>query len=189
MEIRILLDVTDKLDRALRRIAYSLLARGAVFAKDETAQNQDVPAEDEPKNESARTDEAKETDAPKAEPKKRARSRKPSAPAVEIYTPATMADGGKGGDDIADSAAEAAPEAAPAQENEDELGKGAVGELISELTSRLINRMNEESRDKATINRNLRAKCEELQLKFPTVPALIQAIGYGNAYRACIGEG
>ena len=208
MEIRILLDITDKLDIALRRLARSVLARGAVFAMDGSAKKQDVPAEDAPKDESARTDDGEkesEAQAPKAEPKKRTRARKAAvAPAAEISTPAAIADGGKDGDGIAESAPAPEPEAAPApepeaaptqaqetapQENEDELGKGAVGEIISELTGRLINRMNEEARDKATINRNLRAKCEELQLKFPTVPALIQAIGYGNAYKACIGEG
>lgn len=216
MEIRILLDISEKFEKALRRLANSLLAGGAVFARDESAKNQDVPAEEAPKDESVRTGYGKDGEAPKAEPKKRARSRKPSAPAVGISTHAAMADGGKEGDGTAESAddAEAAPaaapeqepakklygvyamteaaaeaEAAPDQENEDELGKGAGGEMISELTGRLINRMNEEARDKATINRNLRAKCEELQLKFPTVPALIQAIGYGNAYKACIGEG
>lgn len=212
MEIRILLDISEKFEKALRRIAYSMLAGGAVFAKCETAQNQDVPAEEEPKADAPKTDDATKADAPKP---KRAKARKAAAPAVEISTPAAMADGGKDGDGKAENVAEAdaAPTEAPGQapnkrygvygvaaaaaddeaetkqENEDELGKGAVGEIISELTGRLINRMNEEARDKATINRNLRAKCEELQLKFPTVPALIQAIGYGNAYKACIGEG
>lgn len=209
MEIRILLDISEKFEKAVRRLAYSILAGGAAFAKGETAPNQDVPAEEAPKNESARTDGEKEDDAPRAEPKKRAKARKAAAPAVEISTPAAVADGGKDADGKAENVAEAEtalapesarvataeaatePEAKPeaAQENEDELGKGAVGEVISELTGKLINRMNEEARDKATINRNLRAKCEELQLKFPTVPALIQAIGYGNAYKACIGEG
>ena len=214
MEIRILLDITDKLEKALRRMAFAIVAGGGMAcAKEGTAQNQDVPAENAPKDESAPKD-----DAPKPEPKKRARAKKPSAHAVEISTPAAMVEGGKDEDVNAEShaeaeavepAADAEPEQAPenklfgvygvatqeqaapepAQENEDELGKGAVGEIISELTGRLINRMNEEARDKATINRNLRAKCEELQLKFPTVPALIQAIGYGNAYKACIGEG
>lgn len=262
MEIRILLDITDKLDKALRRIAYAIIAGGvAAFAKDETAQNQDVPAEDDPAKENARTDGApKADDAPNPAPKKRAKAKKPSSPAVEICTSAAIAEGGQDGDGTEESVAEAkaenaaepaaasrkdnesehgkgivgdivstaglqanpptahrlareetpeseqepakklygvylaaatmqAHEDAPTQENEDELGKGAIGEIISELTGRLINRMNEEARDKATINRNLRAKCEELQLKFPTVPALIQAIGYGNAYKACIGEG
>lgn len=215
MEIRILLDISEKFEKAIRRLAYSMLAGGAAFAKGETAPNQDVPAEEAPKSESARTDGGKEDDAPRAEPKKRAKARKVAAPAVEISTPAAIEDGGKEGAGKAENVAEAetapAPEAAPApesarvaeaeaetepedkpeaaQENEDELGKGAIGEVISELSGKLINRMNEEARDKATINRNLRAKCEELQLKFPTVPALIQAIGYGNAYKACIGEG
>lgn len=220
MEIRILLDISDKFEKALRRLAYSMLAGGgAVFVKDETAKAQDVPAKEAPTGGNTQTDGGEESGAPKAEPKKRAKAKKAAAPAVEISTPAAMADGGKDGDGNAENVAEAetapAPETAPAkalygvygvaaaeaakvdvaadeaatQENEDELGKGAVGEMISELTGRLINRMNEEARDKATINRNLRAKCEELQLKFPTVPALIQAIGYGNAYKACIGEG
>lgn len=227
MEIRILLDISEKFEKALRRIAYAIAAQG-VIAK---AQNQDVPAEEAPTADAPKTDDAPTADAPKTgdAPKKRAKAKKQAAPAVEISTPAAIAEGGKDGDGIAESNNEAAPEVAqenedkvvevtgriistehvqaqpatsrrlvseeaPApevapQENEDELGKGAVGEIISELTGRLINRMNEEARDKATINRNLRAKCEELQLKFPTVPALIQAIGYGNAYKACIGEG
>lgn len=231
MEIRILLDITDKLEKALHSIEDAIIAGGiTVRAKDETAQNQNLPPDprgnrrpclytpegptadapkkdDAPTGESAQTEDAKESESPK----KRAKAKKPAAPAAEIYTLAAMADGGKEGDGKAENVAEAEsaeaahanrlygvytagvpelkPETAPTQENEDELGKGAVGEVISELTGRLITRMNEEARDKATINRNLRAKCEELQLKFPTVPALIQAIGYGNAYKACIGEG
>ena len=75
MEIRILLDITDKLDKALRRIAYAIIAGGgAVFAKDE-AQNQDVPADDAPADGSARTDGAKESDAPKPEPTKRTKAK------------------------------------------------------------------------------------------------------------------
>lgn len=244
MEARILLDISEKFEKALRRLAYAIAA-GAAIAKEGTAQSQDVPAgckrpeprgtrrlctytseeapmadapkaDEAPTADASKADEAPTSDAPKTSdaskaddaPKKR--KAKKQAPAVEISTSAAIAEGEKEGDGIEkdmaeaetaegaetaptpESAREAAaePEDKPeAQENEDELGKGAVGEVISELTGRLINRMNEEARDKATINRNLRAKCEELQLKFPTVPALIQAIGYGNAYKACIGEG
>lgn len=256
MEIRILLDISEKFEKALRRIAY-VIAAGAAIAKEGSAQNQDVPAggskrpeprgirrlcmytsDDAPRADAPKADESQTADAPKTDDaptadapktetadapktaddapradapkaddtpaKKRAKAKKAAAPAVEISTPAAIAEGGMDGDGVENDVAapadtlndehtedvpEQAPETAPIQENEDELGKGAIGEIISELTGRLINRMNEEARDKATINRNLRAKCEELQLKFPTVPALIQSIGYGNAYKACIGEG
>lgn len=206
MEIRILLDITDKFEKAIRRIACAIVAGGYVgLAKDETAKNRDVPAEEATKSGNVPKEEANDGDAPKAKPSRRAKAKKAAAPAVGISTPAGVAEGDKerNGAESTDEA-ETEPEQAPAtapenapapaaepepEESEDELGKGAVGEVISELTGKLISRMNEEARDKATINRNLRAKCEELQLKFPTVPALIQAIGYGNAYKACIGEG
>lgn len=74
-----------------------------------------------------------------------------------------------------------------AAENDDELGKGESGPVIAELTAKMIARINDECRDRATMNRNLRATCEKLGLQFPTVPALIQAVGYGNAYKACVG--
>lgn len=71
----------------------------------------------------------------------------------------------------------------------DETGKGATGQEIAELTEKFIKRINDENRDRPTLNRNLRAACERCGVQFPTVPALIQAIGYGNAYKACVGEG
>ena len=84
------------------------------------------------------------------------------------------------------------PEARATETDDDdeaEAGKGQTGAIIAELTSKMIARINDENHDRARINKNLRAACEKAGLQFATVPALIQAIGYGNAYKACTGEG
>ena len=77
----------------------------------------------------------------------------------------------------------------PEEQDEAELGKGQSGQIIADLTAKLVHRIQDENRDRAALNKNLRTTCEKLGLQFPTIPALIQAVGYGNAYAACVGEG
>lgn len=140
---------------------------------------------------------------PEAKPTKKAKAAKKADPAPEpikseekaeaIETPASQSStksveqnpAQPEGQSIGDATQ---PPKAQNDDADDEAGKGETGQIIADLTGKLIARMNEENRDRGAINKNLRKKCEEIGLQFPTVPALIQAIGYGPAYRACIGE-
>ena len=179
MEIKINLDVTENLKVILENLIDAL--------RDMKPQAQ-AAAEEKPKA-SKRTAKKPDETSPKAEDQQKAKPEveqpKPEATqAVEISTnsveqnpPEAIAVG-------MDKA-----QADGAETDEAEAGKGQTGAIIADLTKRLIERVNDEARDRAQINKNLRAACEKLGLQFPTVPALIQAIGYGNAYKACIGEG
>lgn len=213
MDIRIThtIDITDRLEAAILTIAEALKSAARAGVARPAAEPEEAPA-------TAETAEAAEEPAPPAEaqtveaPKKATRkSKKAPVPAVEISTPVQAVAGAeqeqtaepqaaqepdkaadaKADDEKKSDEAEKSPEEAGNADAEpgDETGKGATGQEIAELTERFIKRINDENRDRPTLNRNLRAACERCGVQFPTVPALIQAIGYGNAYKACVGEG
>ncbi len=214
MDIRVThtIDITDRLEAAIHIIAEAL--KGAARSEDKRP-----AVEPEETQTSAETAEAAEEPAPAAEAPKKAprKSKKSPVPAVEISTPAQAVEGVEPEQTAEPQAAqetgmaEAAPAEADAKTDDekksdesekssepagnadaepgDETGKGATGQEIAELTEKFIKRINDENRDRPTLNRNLRTACERCGVQFPTVPALIQAIGYGNAYRACVGEG
>lgn len=178
MEIKINLDVTENLKAILENLIDAL----------REIKPRAMPADEKPKARRAvkKSDEA----APKADAEEKAEA-KPEQPeaeaeatkAVEISTNSVEhnppeAVGG-----------ESETQAAETTDDEAEAGKGQTGAIIAELTSKMIARINDENHDRARINKNLRAACEKAGLQFATVPALIQAIGYGNAYKACTGEG
>jgi outer membrane biosynthesis protein TonB len=191
IELRLTLDISDALKEALTEITRSLHRVEVTTA----------PAViSEPIHVEAIIDEAPK---PEAKPAKKTKAAKKAEPAPEPVKPEEKAEvidpppsqsstrsveqnpAQPEGQGIGD--AEQAPKAQN-DDADDETGKGETGQIIADLTGKLIARMNEENRDRGTINKNLRKKCEEIGLQFPTVPALIQAIGYGPAYRACIGE-
>lgn len=206
MDIKIThtIDITDRLEAAILTIAEALKsAARAGVAYNRTAEIAEVIEEPAPA-----------VEAPKKAPRK---SKKAPVSAVEIYNPvqavagaekeqtaepqvakeqdkadaATAETDAKADDEKKSDGTEKSAEPAGNDdaEPEDETGKGATGQEIAELTEKFIKRINDENRDRPTLNRNLRAACERCGVQFPTVPALIQAIGYGNAYKACIGEG
>ena len=179
MEIKINLDVTENLKAILENLIEAL--------REIKPQPQATPADEKPK--ARRTAKKSDETAPKtdAEEKVETKPEQPKAEAPQAVEVSTNS--------VEQNPAEAVggePEASTTKaENtdDDEAGKGQTGAIIAELTSRMIARINEENHDRARINKNLRAACEKAGLQFATVPALIQAIGYGNAYKACTGEG
>lgn len=191
IELRLTLDISEALKDALTEITRSLHRVEVTTA----------PASiSDPIHVDAVIDEAPK---PEAKPAKKAKAAKKAEPAPEpikseekaeaIDPPPSQSSTKSVEQNPAQPGDQGVGEAtqAPKAQNDDaddEAGKGETGQVIADLTGKLIARMNEENRDRGTINKNLRKKCEEIGLQFPTVPALIQAIGYEPAYRACIGE-
>lgn len=191
MELKVTIDLSDRALAALTSIAEAICA----CAKNSGIVPRERECEAATDNETTEKPVKKQT-AKKASPKTQD-SDKISTNSVEPKA-AEPAGEAPAADEVKKEAEKQEPET-PAQnadmkepqesvENDDELGKGESGPVIAELTAKMIARINDECRDRATMNRNLRATCEKLGLQFPTVPALIQAIGYGNAYKACVGE-
>lgn len=176
MEIKINLDVTENLKAILENLIDAL----------REIKPQAMPTDEKPKKRRVvkKSDEA----APKADAEEKAKTKPEQS---EVETPQAV--------EISTNSVEQNPpeavggetkaQAAEATDDDAEAGKGQTGAIIAELTSKMIARINDENHDRARINKNLRAACEKAGLQFATVPALIQAIGYGNAYRACTGEG
>ena len=94
------------------------------------------------------------------------------------------------GDRISETPApEPAPlEEAPAAPDEDPLaGKGQTGEILAELTRKAIGDLDALGVDRCDANRRIRDYCASLEIKFPTFPALLQAVGYAEAIAICKG--
>lgn len=176
MEIKINLDVTENLKAILENLIDAL----------REIKPQEMPAEEKPKARRAvkKSDEA----APKADAEEKAET-KPEQPDAQAPKAVEIATNSVEHNPPEAVGGETKAQAAEATDEDAEAGKGQTGAIIAELTSKMIARINDENHDRARINKNLRAACEKAGLQFATVPALIQAIGYGNAYRACTGEG
>lgn len=199
MDIKITFDITERLESAIKA-AGNLLAIVPSIERHESAGGMKVelcksePAET-PKSSEATEPQAPAPEPPKAEkPKKSAAKKsepKPEPAPQQIETVAAVESSTKSVEQTpAEPSEPELPAPAEAEEqNEAEAGKGQSGQIIADLTAKLVCRIQDENRDRATLNKNLRATCEKLGLQFPTIPALIQAVGYGNAYAACIGEG
>ena len=94
------------------------------------------------------------------------------------------------GDRISETPApEPAPsEEAPADTDEDPLaGKGQTGEILAELTRKAIGDLDALGVDRGDANRRIRDYCARTEIKFPTFPALLQAVGYAEAIAICKG--
>ena len=94
------------------------------------------------------------------------------------------------GDRISETPApEPAPvEEAPADTAEDPLaGKGQTGEILAGLTRKAIGDLDALCVDRGDANRRIRDYCASHEIKFPTFPALLQAVGYAEALEICKG--
>lgn len=86
-----------------------------------------------------------------------------------------------------------APDPAPVEEAtaapaEDPLaGKGQAGEILAELTRKAIGDLDALGVDRGDANRRIRDYCACNEIKFPTFPALLQAVGYADAIAICKG--
>ena len=79
-------------------------------------------------------------------------------------------------------------EEAPAAPAEDPLaGKGQTGEILAELTRKAIGDLDVLGVDRGDANRRIRDYCASHEIKFPTFPALLQAVGYAEAIAICKG--
>ena len=79
-------------------------------------------------------------------------------------------------------------EEAPAATDEDPLaGKGQTGEILAELTRKAIGDLDALGVDRGDANRRIRDYCARTEIKFPTFPALLQAVGYAEAIAICKG--
>lgn len=77
---------------------------------------------------------------------------------------------------------------APAAPAEDPLaGKGQTGEILAELTRKAIGDLDALGVDRSDANRRIRDYCARNDIKFPTFPALLQAVGYAEAIAICKG--
>ena len=77
-------------------------------------------------------------------------------------------------------------EEAQADTAEDPLaGKGQTGEILAELTRKAIGDLDALGVDRGDANRRIRDYCARNEIKFPTFPALLQAVGYAEAIAIC----
>lgn len=79
------------------------------------------------------------------------------------------------------------PEAAPMGETDPLAGKGQTGEILAELTRKAIADLDALGVDRGDANRRIRDYCARNEIKFPTFPALLQAVGYADAIAICKG--
>lgn len=206
MDIKITFDITERLENAIKAAGNLLAIVPSIEQHEsaggmkvelckaelaETPKSSEAPEPQTPAPEQPKAEKPKKSAAKKSEPKPEP-AQQPAAPAPQPVEPAAAVEFST--KSVEQKPAEPSEPEPPApvedeEQNEAEAGKGQSGQIIADLTAKLVCRIQDENRDRATLNKNLRATCEKLGLQFPTIPALIQAIGYGNAYAACIGEG
>ena len=66
-------------------------------------------------------------------------------------------------------------------------GKGQTGEILATLTREAIGDLDALGVDRSEANRRIRDYCARKGIKFPTFPALLQAVGYAEAIAICTG--
>ena len=66
-------------------------------------------------------------------------------------------------------------------------GKGQTGEILAELTRKAIGCLDALSVDRSEANRRIRDYCARNDIKYPTFPALLHAVGYAEAIAICKG--
>jgi outer membrane biosynthesis protein TonB len=176
-EIKIMLDASDRLADALHHIADALSGVRAEKPVDKPADNPvevQVPEIDaQMPSECVETPEQPETPANEEEPKKRKPRSKKQASEPELP-----------------KAEPEQPKAEPEQLQDDDplAGKGQSGEVLNELTKKAVQVLDALGIDRAVANRRIREYCAGNDIKFPTFPALLQAVGYAAAIAVCRGE-
>ena len=80
-----------------------------------------------------------------------------------------------------------AEEATAAPDGDPLAGKGQTGEILAELTRKAIADLDALGVDRGDANRRIRDYCARNDIKFPTFPALLQAVGYAEAIAICKG--
>lgn len=208
-EIKIMLDASDRLADALHHIADALSVARAEKPVDnpvdspvevqapeidaqmpsecvETPEQPETPAnEEEPKKRKPRSKkQASEPEQPKAEPEQ-PKDDTVSEPEPEPEQPKAEPTP-EPGPVPEQPKAEPAPELS--QDDDPLAGKGQSGEVLNELTKKAVQVLDALGIDRAVANRRIREYCAGNEIKFPTFPALLQAVGYAAAIAVCRGE-
>lgn len=200
MNITITFDITPRLCAAIRAIVDAERPRVQALAVQDS--------EPESAVESTEPEKATEAKAEAEEPKKR-KSRAKKAPSDSGTTVSPSA-----GDDLspiganeepakevddtapADGATpshgqktgpEPDPEAAQMGGTDPLAGKGQTGEILAGLTRKAIGELDALGVDRSDANRRIRDYCARNEIKFPTFPALLNAVGYAEAIEICQG--
>lgn len=209
-EIKIMLDASDRLADALHHIADALSGVRADKPVDKPADNpvevQAPEIDAQMPSECVEIPEQPETPSNEEEPKKRKpRSKKqasePEQPKAEpeqpkdetVPDPEPEPEQPKAEPEPEQPKAEPVPEqpkAEPEQPQDDDplAGKGQSGEVLNELTKKAVQVLDALGIDRAVANRRIREYCAGNDIKFPTFPALLQAVGYAAAIAVCRGE-
>ena len=200
-EIKIMLDASDRLADALHHIADALSGARVDNPAEKPVEIQAPEIEAQMPSEYVEAPEQPETPVNEEEPKKRKpRSKKQAS---EPEQPKAEPEQAK---DEPVSEPEPEPEPEPEQpkaepepeqpkaepeqsQDEDPLaGKGQSGEVLNELTKKAVQVLDALGIDRAVANRRIREYCAGNEIKFPTFPALLQAVGYAAAIAVCRGE-
>lgn len=205
-EIKIMLDASDRLAGALHHIADALSSARAEKPVDnsveiqvseidaqmpsecvETPEQPETPAnEEEPKKRKPRSKkQASEPEQPKAEPEQPKDEPAPE-PDPEPEQPRAEPEPAKHEPEPEPEQPKAAPELP--QDDDPLAGKGQSGEVLNELTKKAVQVLDALGIDRAVANRRIREYCAGNEIKFPTFPALLQAVGYAAAIAVCRGE-
>lgn len=202
-EIKIMLDASDRLADALHHIADALSGARAEKPVDNSVEIQASEIDAQMPSECVEVPEQPETPANEEEPKKRKpRSKKqasePEQPKAETEPePEPEPEPAKPEPEPEQPKAEPEPEPEPEQpkaepeqpQDDDPLaGKGQSGEVLNELTKKAVQVLDALGIDRAVANRRIREYCAGNEIKFPTFPALLQAVGYAAAIAVCRGE-
>lgn len=198
-EIKIMLDASDRLADALHHIADALSGARAEKPVEKPVEIQAPEIEAQMPSECVEASEQPETPANEEEPKRRKpRSKKqasepeqPKDDPVPEPEPEPEPEHPKAEPTPAKPEPEPEqPKAEPEQsQDEDPLaGKGQSGEVLNELTKKAVQVLDALGIDRAVANRRIREYCAGNDIKFPTFPALLQAVGYAAAIAVCRGE-
>ena len=200
-EIKIMLDASDRLADALHHIADALSGVRAEKPVDNPADNpveiQATEIDAQMPSECVETPEQPETPVNEEEPKKRKpRSKKqasePEQPKAEPEQPKddTVPEPEPEPEQPKAEPVPEQPKAEPEQPQGDDplAGKGQSGEVLNELTKKAVQVLDALGIDRAVANRRIREYCAGNEIKFPTFPALLQAVGYAAAIAVCRGE-
>ena len=140
-----------------------------------------------------RTETLESTEAPK---KRKPRAKKAPSESDTTFAQAIGDNSSPAGESVPERATQekttapgpAPSEEAPAATDEDPLaGKGQTGEILAELTRKAIGDLDALGVDRGDANRRIRDYCARNEIKFPTFPALLQAVGYAEAIAICKG--
>lgn len=196
-EIKIMLDASDRLAAALHHIADALSGVRAEKPADNPVEIQAPEIEAQMPSECVETPEQPEAPVSEEEPKKRKpRSKKqasePEQPKAEPEQPKDEPEP-EPEPEPEQPKAEPEPEQPKAepeqpQDNDPLAGKGQSGEVLNELTKKAVQVLDALGIDRAVANRRIREYCAGNDIKFPTFPALLQAVGYAAAIAVCRGE-